>query len=245
MVSSNLHRLLDLINMEIKTIASGSKGNAYVISSGRSKLLLECGINFDKIRKALNFDLSAVEACLISHEHGDHVAGVKKMLRTSSIKIYASEGTLSALNVPDSRQFILKEKNAQNIGEWIILPFQTEHDAKEPLGFMIQRNNERLLFITDSYFVRYKFKNINYLMIECNYSADILEENVINKVIHPVQKKRVLQSHFSLENVKEFLKANDLSQLREIHLLHISDSNGDPERFKKEIQAMTGVPVYV
>ncbi|HEM1708520.1 TPA: MBL fold metallo-hydrolase, partial [Listeria monocytogenes] len=142
MMSSNLHRLLDLINMEIKTIASGSTGNAYVISSGRSQLLIECGVNFDKIRKALNFDLSAVEACLISHEHGDHVAGVKKMLRTSSIKIYASEGTLSALNVPDSRQFILKEKNAQNIGEWIILPFQTEHDAKEPLGFMIQRNNE-------------------------------------------------------------------------------------------------------
>ncbi|EGT1437249.1 MBL fold metallo-hydrolase, partial [Listeria monocytogenes] len=82
-------------------------------------------------------------------------------------------------------------------------------------------------------------------MIECNYSADILEENVINKVIHQVQKKRVLQSHFSLENVKEFLNANDLSQLREIHLLHISERNGDPERFKKEIQAMTGVPVYV
>ncbi|EJT5474239.1 MBL fold metallo-hydrolase, partial [Listeria monocytogenes] len=123
--------------------------------------------------------------------------------------------------------------------------FQTEHDAKEPLGFMIQRKNERLLFITDSYFVRYKFKNINYLMIECNYSADILEENVINKVIHPVQKKRVLQSHFSLENVKDFLKANDLSHLREIHLLHISEKNGDPERFKNEIQAMIGIPVYV
>ncbi|EDO0821657.1 MBL fold metallo-hydrolase, partial [Listeria monocytogenes] len=57
--------------------------------------------------------------------------------------------------------------------------------------------------------------------------------------------KRVLQSHFSLENVKDFLKANDLSQLREIHLLHISEKNGDKERFKKEIQAMTGVPVYV
>ncbi|WP_235011070.1 MBL fold metallo-hydrolase [Listeria monocytogenes] len=231
--------------MEIKTIASGSTGNAYVISSGRSQLLIECGINFDKIRKALNFDLSDVNGCLISHEHGDHVAGVKKMLRTSNIEIYASAGTLSALNVPDSRQFILKEKSVQNIGEWIILPFQTEHDAKEPLGFMIQHNNERLLFITDSYFVRYKFNNIHYLMIECNYSADILEENVINKVIHPVQKKRVLQSHFSLENVKEFLRANDLSQLREIHLLHISDSNGDPERFKNEIQALTGVPVYV
>ncbi|HAC0644232.1 TPA_asm: MBL fold metallo-hydrolase [Listeria monocytogenes] len=245
MMSSHLHRQLDLINMEIKTIASGSKGNAYVISSGRSKLLLECGINFDIVRKALNFDLSDINGCLISHEHGDHVAGVKKMLRTSNIKIYASAGTLSELKTLDSQQVILKEKVAQNIREWIVLPFRTEHDAKEPLGFMIQHNNERLLFITDSYFVRYKFKNINYLMIECNYSADILEENVINKVTHPVQKKRVLQSHFSLENVKEFLKANDLSQLREIHLLHISDSNGDPERFKKEIQAMTGVPVYV
>ncbi|QDA74600.1 MBL fold metallo-hydrolase [Listeria seeligeri] len=231
--------------MEIQTIASGSKGNAYVISSGRSKLLIECGINFDLIRKALDFDLSEVAGCLISHEHGDHTAGVKKMLRTSNIKIYASEGTLSVLNIPDSQQFILKEKSAQNIGEWIVLPFRTEHDAKEPLGFMIQHKNERLLFITDSYFVRYKFKNINYLMIECNYSADILEENVINTVIHPVQKKRVLQSHFSLENVKDFLKANDLSQLREVHLLHISDTNGDPGRFKKEIQALTGVPVYV
>ncbi|HHH5825511.1 TPA: MBL fold metallo-hydrolase [Listeria monocytogenes] len=230
--------------MKIKTIASGSKGNAYVISSGRSQLLIECGINFDKIRKALNFDLSTVEGCLISHEHGDHVAGVKKMLRTSSIKLYASEGTLSVLKPLDSQQVVLKEKVAQNIGEWIVLPFRTEHDAKEPLGFMIQRKNERLLFITDSYFVRYKFKNINYLMIECNYSADILEENVINKVIHPVQKKRVLQSHFSLENVKDFLKANDLSHLREIHLLHISEKNGDPERFKNEIQAMTGIPVY-
>ncbi|EOV2287374.1 MBL fold metallo-hydrolase [Listeria monocytogenes] len=230
--------------MKIKTIASGSKGNAYVISSGRSQLLIECGINFDKIRKALNFDLSTVEGCLISHEHGDHVAGVKKMLRTSNIKLCASEGTLSVLKPLDSQQVVLKEKVAQNIGEWIVLPFRTEHDAKEPLGFMIQRKNERLLFITDSYFVRYKFKNINYLMIECNYSADILEENVINKVIHPVQKKRVLQSHFSLENVKDFLKANDLSHLREIHLLHISEKNGDPERFKNEIQAMTGIPVY-
>ncbi|MBC1722284.1 MBL fold metallo-hydrolase [Listeria seeligeri] len=231
--------------MKIKTIASGSKGNAYVISNGRSKLLIECGINFDLIRKALDFDLSVVAGCLISHEHGDHTAGVKKMLRTSNIKIYASEGTFSALNIPASRQFILKEKNTQNVGEWIVLPFRTEHDAKEPLGFMIQHQNERLLFITDSYYVRYKFKNINWLMIECNYSTDILEQNVAERVIHPVQKKRVLQSHFSLENVKDFLKANDLSHLREIHLMHISDSNGDPERFKREIQAMTGVPVYV
>ncbi|WP_260448043.1 MBL fold metallo-hydrolase [Listeria seeligeri] len=96
--------------MEIQTIASGSTGNAYIVSSGRSKLLIECGINFDIIRKALDFDLSDVSGCLISHEHGDHTAGVKKMLRTSNIKIYASEGTISALNISDSQHIHFKRK---------------------------------------------------------------------------------------------------------------------------------------
>ncbi|WP_239256653.1 MBL fold metallo-hydrolase [Listeria ilorinensis] len=229
----------------IQTIASSSKGNAYVISNGRSRLLLECGINFDKIRQALNFKIADIAACLISHEHIDHTAGIKKMIQTTNIPIYASEGTFSALSVPDSRKVVIKEKTAQFIAEWIILPFKTEHDAAEPLGFIIQSENERLVFITDSYYVRYKFPAINYLMVECNYSKEILAKNVAEGRIHPSMKKRVLQSHFSLENVKEFLKANDLSALREIHLLHISDTNGDPQLFKKEIQELTGIPVYI
>ena len=58
-------------------------------------------------------------------------------------------------------------------------------------------------------------------------------------------KNRLLTSHFSLENVKEFLKANDLSRVQEIHLLHLSDGNSDAERFKREIMAVCGKPVYI
>lgn len=228
--------------MIIQTIASGSKGNAYVISNGHSRLLMECGIEFKKIRQALQFDLSNIEGCLVSHEHGDHAKGVSSMLKESNIKIYASEGTFSALNVPNSQKVVLHEKIIQNAGEWAILPFQTEHDANEPLGFLIQSRGERLVFITDSYYVRYKFPPLDYLMIECNYSKELLEQSV-EQGLHIAQKKRVIQSHFSLENVKDFLRANDLSRLKEIHLLHISDGNGDRELFKKEIQQLTGISV--
>jgi len=63
--------------IQIQTIASGSKGNAYVVTDGHSQLLLECGIAFKKIRKALNFNTSSLAGCLITHEHGDHTKGLK------------------------------------------------------------------------------------------------------------------------------------------------------------------------
>lgn len=233
--------------MIIHTIASGSKGNAYLIDDGRSQLLLECGIPFKKIREALGFNLTEIAGCMVSHEHGDHTAGVNKMLRETSIPLYASEGTISALKIQDKQIFKLVNKTPSAVATFRIMPFDVQHDASEPLGFMIDSINtkERLVFITDSYYVKYKFPKMDYLMIECNYAADILEENVQSGHVHRAQKKRVLQSHFSLENVKDFLKANDLSKLKEIHLLHISDSNGDPERFKHEIQELTGIPVYI
>ncbi|EUJ24729.1 hypothetical protein PGRAN_02500 [Listeria grandensis FSL F6-0971] len=233
--------------MIIKTLASGSKGNAYLLSDGHSELLLECGISFKKIREGLGFNLSKIAGCLVSHEHGDHTAGVKKMLQETSIPLFASEGTLEALKIQDKQMLKLVNKTPSSVATFRIMPFEVQHDAVEPLGFMIDsvKTKERLVFITDSYYVKYKFPKMDYLMIECNYAADILEANVESGRVHRTQKKRVLQSHFSIENVKDFLRANDLSKLKEIHLLHISDSNGDPQRFKQEIQALTGIPVYI
>ena len=82
-------------------------------------------------------------------------------------------------------------------------------------------------------------------MIECNYASDILYRNVENGSVPMVLKNRLLTSHFSLDNVKEFLKANDLSKVQEIWLLHLSDGNSDAERFKREIMELTGKPVYI
>ena len=82
-------------------------------------------------------------------------------------------------------------------------------------------------------------------MVECNYALDILQKNVTAGLVPTALKDRVLRSHFSLENVKEFLKANDLSKVQEIWLLHLSDGNSDAGRFKREIQELTGKEVYI
>lgn len=82
-------------------------------------------------------------------------------------------------------------------------------------------------------------------MIECNHSYDILNSNVESGVLDSGLKNRLIKSHFSLENVKEFLKANDLSQVQEIWLIHLSDGNSNAEQFKREIQELTGKVVYI
>ena len=102
-----------------------------------------------------------------------------------------------------------------------------------------------MLFATDTYFIRYRFNGLNIIAVECNYSEEILKQNIIDGIVPVAMKKRLMQSHFSFENYKEFLKANDLSNVKEIWLLHMSSRNSDAERFKKEIRELTGKPVYI
>ncbi len=229
--------------MNIEVFGSSSKGNAYKISDGERSLLLEAGIKLNKIK----CDWQSIDGCLITHEHGDHSKYANELLKTTSIDTFTSKGTQDALKLPSYRVHCLEPLKQKQIGNWSIIPFPTEHDASEPFGYLIHssKTNEKLLFATDTYYIRYKFKGITHLMIECNYALDILNENVKNGRIGAYLKNRVLKSHFSLENVKEFIKATDLSELKEVWLLHLSDSNSNAERFKKEIQAITGTPVYI
>jgi phosphoribosyl 1,2-cyclic phosphodiesterase len=231
--------------MEIKVLASSSKGNCYLVSDGSTSLLLECGIRYSDIQKGLNFKVSQVDGCLISHEHGDHGKAVKEVMR-AGIDVYTSKGTAEALGVAGHRVKTIKARQSFTIGTWTILPFETEHDAAESLGFLlVNKQGEKLLFATDTYYIKYKFTGLSHIMIECNYSTDILKENIEAGRVPVVMKKRLMRSHFSLENVKEFLKANDLSKVKEIWLLHLSDSNSDEQRFKKEIQQLTGAIVTI
>jgi len=231
--------------IEIKTLATGSKGNCYYITDGHTPLLLEAGINFKQIRQALNFKTSDIAACLITHEHGDHAKGLKDLLN-AGIDTYMSAGTMQALGVNHHRLKAVETLQAFTIGTWRIMPFETEHDTAEPIGFLLaNKAGDKLLFATDTYYIRYKFKGISHLMIECNYSKSILDKNIDESITPKFMRKRLIKSHFSLENVLEFLKANDLSKVQEIHLLHLSDSNSDEALFKQEVQKLTGKPVYI
>lgn len=231
--------------IEIKTLASGSKGNCYHITDGNTPLLIECGIPFRDIQKQLNFQTSSIAGCLVSHEHKDHCKAASDVLK-GGIDCYMSKGTAEALKLDHHRINHIEVKKQIKLGTWSILPFDVEHDGEDPLGFLLANEaGDKLLFATDTYYIKYKFKGLTHIMIECNYSLDILNENIAAGGIPKMMKKRLLRSHFSLENVKEFLKANDLSYVREIHLMHLSDTNSDEERFKREVQELTGKVVYV
>ena len=227
-------------------LASGSAGNCYLVSDGLTPLLLECGISIKQIRRGLGFGLTNVAACLVSHEHQDHAKAVADVLR-AGVEVYTSPGTIKALGLEHHRLRPVRAKETFKVGTWTVRAFETQHDAQEPLGFLLhsRASNERLLYATDTYYIRYKFPGLTHIMVECNYAADILEANVKRGSVPEVLKKRLLTSHFSLDNVKEFLKANDLSQVREIWLLHLSDGNSDEERFKQEVMQLTGKPTYI
>jgi phosphoribosyl 1,2-cyclic phosphodiesterase len=232
--------------MEITVIASGSSGNAYRISDGTTALLLDAGIPIKEIHKALNFRVHDLAGCLITHEHGDHVKAASDLAK-AGINIYASPGTIQAAGLSGHRIKAVQALKEFRIGSFAILPFDVQHDAKEPLGYLITSaaTGEKLLYFTDSFYLKYRFDGLTHIMGECNYAVDIVENNIRNGLIPAELAVRLMKSHLSLEHFLGFLRSNDLRQIKQIYLLHLSDNNSDAERFKREVQRMTGVEVYV
>lgn len=229
----------------IESFASSSAGNAYRIMDGVTPLLLEAGLPYKELQRSLDFQISLLAGCLITHEHGDHSRAAKELLR-AGVTIYTSAGTAEALGLSGHCLRVIRAGERVEIGSWSLLPFEVDHDAAEPLGFLLaNKAGDKLAFLTDTYYSRYTFPGMTHLMVECNYALDIVNKRVDAGELHPAQKRRLLRSHFGLENVKDMLRANDLSRLREVWLLHLSDGNSDEERFKREIQEIAGTVVRV
>lgn len=235
--------------LDIKALASGSSGNCYRVSDGKTSLLIEAGIPIQKIKEGLNFNLTEIAGCLISHEHGDHSKSISDVI-AAGVDCYLSPGTIDVLDSIDSnhhRIHAISAKKPLQVGSWVVKPFEVQHDANDPIGFILWSRNtgDKLIYITDSFYSKYIFNKPDYIMVECNYSEEILKKNVEAGKIHPVLEKRLKRSHFSLENVKDFLNSNDLRNTKEIWLLHLSDTNSNKKLFKKEIQKLTGKLVKI
>ena len=225
--------------MQFIPYASSSRGNFYQVAAAGTRLLLECGIPIWEIKRYLNFDLSRIDGCLLTHAHKDHAKAAKE-ITALGIDLYCSAGTIKALGLSGHRVHPIKAMEQFSIGQWTILPFEIEHDAPEPLGFLIANQDSKLLFVTDTYFIRYRFSGLTHIAVECNWDEQFLPPD-----FEFALKKRLLESHMSLHTLKSFFAANDLKNVQEIHLLHLSDGNSCSEYFKTEIQALTGIPVYV
>lgn len=231
--------------LTIQSAGSSSLGNSYKISSGDSFLLIEAGVKLKDMREAFGYNLSDADGCLSTHRHYDHCKYLPE-LSGLGIRIYCSKETASAAGVSNSPFFKeIHHKKEFFVGEWQVYPFNVEHDCEGALGFHIIHGRDRLLFITDTAYCRYNFPGVNYLMIEANFHNQKLERNFESGLIDKGRRKRILDSHFSLERVKEYIVKSDTSKLVSVFLMHLSETNSDESLFKEEIQKITGVPVHV
>lgn len=225
--------------MLLTVLNSGSMGNGYVLSSGTEALVLECGVPRQDCLAALGWRTSHAAGCLLTHEHGDHAKYVRDYAQL--MPVYTSRGTAEALG--QERLHILEPLRTVHLGGFSVRPIPAQHDAAEPFAYLIDHHDiGRLLFATDTYYLRYRIPCLNHLMVECNYSLPILNANIEAGLVPAALKERTLNSHMSLEHLCEMLAANDLTHVAQIVLIHLSARNADKSAFCREIIAATGKP---
>jgi phosphoribosyl 1,2-cyclic phosphodiesterase len=232
--------------MKLKVIGTGSSGNAYILSNGDEALLIEAGVNIKEIKQALDFDFSKVVGCLVTHRHGDHAKSINEVMKLG-IETYALMDVFkhTGFSLISKRGNEIISKKSFQVGNFKILPFDVKHDVP-CVGFLIEHTEcGRVLFITDTYYCKYTFPGLNNIIIEANYSKEIIDKKFGPDSDKEFLRNRILKSHFSLANCKDILSANDLSQVNNIVLIHLSDSNSDEKQFKKEIHELTNKNVIV
>lgn len=233
--------------MELHVIGSSSSGNCYVLDNGQESLVIECGIPFKRVQRELGFDISRISGALVSHEHGDHAKYVGQFLE-ARIPCYMSKGTREALHLEEHRLVcgMLPGGNPYHVGKFLVQGFETRHDAADPFGFLIYHPDCGMtLFATDTYYLEYTFAGLNNILIECNYRQDILDANIASGKLNPALRKRTVKSHMSFDTCKETLLVNDLSNVNNIVLIHLSSGNADAAAFRDGIQNATHKTVFV
>jgi len=202
---------------------------------------LECGIAWPKIQKALSYDLTCIDGCLLTHEHRDHSKSFYDVMK-AGIDVYSSAGTFDFLDVKEKRRAISIESYVyyKVSKTFLAFPFNIIHDAKEPFGYIVHDkiDGDWLLFVPDSGFIKQRF-NIKFsiIAIECSYDMNILQQRVDTQDINESLAKRLLESHAEKQTTMRYLdEFCDLSKCREIHLLHMSAGNIDKQETKKEFE---------
>ena len=228
--------------MVVKTINSGSKGNGYALISGEDVLLLECGVPAKDMLKTIDYQTSKVSGCMVSHVHKDHVGYIKQYMQYG-IKIYTSDEVETDIETVMGEKTVgLQRMRRYQIGSFSVIPFRVPHGETECDGWLIDSPDGRILFITDAEYCPYDFSKmeINYGLIECNYSEDY-----ISREEDGAKFSHVLTGHMELQTCKRLIQSINSKSLRSIGLIHLSAGNGNPQRFKDEIRSMVDSDVNV
>ena len=201
-------------------IASGSKGNCTYISNKDTRILIDMGISLIRLKKGLEEigrNVSDINGIVYTHEHSDHLSGFRFI---SPKKSYATDGT-----APSSLCNIVEYNMPFNIGSFKITPFKTSHDAKKPCGYLIEDENSKLVYMTDTgIFLEENLnliKNPDYLIIESNHDMGMLMGS--NRPM--ILKQRIKSDVGHLCNEDSAFATSKIigSKTKEIVLAHLSE----------------------
>ena len=231
--------------MKLKILGSNSSGNCYILETGNSALIIECGVSIDRIKKALNFNLAKVAGCIVTHTHNDHARSIGKVSKMG-IPVLALPSVFGDHDVKTNPNTIyIKDEKGYRLGDFKVATFPVTHDVP-CVGYLISHPDMgRLLFVPDSMTLDYRFTNLNTILIEANYADDILQERIEMGEIPASHRDRLRLTHMELETTKRVLTRQNLTSTDNIVLIHLSNENSDAERFQREVTAATGKMVYV
>jgi phosphoribosyl 1,2-cyclic phosphodiesterase len=224
--------------MKLKCIATGSSGNCYLLQADNGEtLILDCGIPIKEIKKGLNWNVKDVVGVLCTHKHLDHSKSVNDF---------------KAMGIPIYAPYLKIDYMSMNMGGFTVKPFDlTTIDGRwthtnangEPcpiFGFLItHKEMGRMLYITDCELIKWKFKDINHILLGVNYDKDLVDTD------NP-KANHVFRGHLSIDTACDFVKANDSDSLQNVIMCHLSSENADKDSFIAKMKnAVNGANVDV
>ena len=224
------------MSLFIASLNSGSNGNCYYVGNDRHAVLVDAGISCreTELRMAnLQLHMKKVKAVFISHEHVDHISGIRVLSKKYNLPVYITEATLNntGIRLPKNLVYSFKPDEPVTIGELSVTPFVKEHDAKDPFSFVIEGDGVKVGVITDIGIackrVIHYFKQCHACFLESNYDEQMLE----NGSYPPRLKKRIRGGKGHLSNTQAlnlFIKHRP-EFMSHLLLSHLSKNNNHPD----------------
>lgn len=224
--------------MRLHCIATGSTGNCYTLASESGEtLILDCGIGIKEIKKGLNWNVKDVVGAICTHSHQDHSLSVYPF-RRMGIPVYAPYISQKPMAI-GSGAFRIQSFDLTTVdGRWT----HTDADGTECpcYGFLItHKEMGRLLYITDTELIKWRFKDINHILLGVNYDKDLVDTD------NP-KANHVFRGHLSIDTACDFVKANHSDILQNVIMCHLSSENADKDSFIEKMKnAVNGANVDV
>lgn len=233
-------------------LASGSKGNCIYLGTDNTKILIDAGLSTKAIitrLEQINVDIADIDAILVTHEHTDHIQGLKVLAYKMGIPVFANTETAKGIvdHFHDCPKFkIFSTGETFEFGDLEIHPFSIQHDTLDPVAFTIRTAQLKLGFCTDLGFVtslvENKLRHCDYLYLEANH-----QPSMVHASSRPmIYKQRVLgrSGHLSNEACGNLLREIAHPSLKHVHLAHLSSECNSPEvalKVIREILENTGI----